>query len=53
MDEEPVEFHERIRQAYLFLAQKEPGRIRVVNSAGDIKDIQKEIRSIVLECLAK
>jgi dTMP kinase len=53
MDEEPVEFHERIRQAYLFLAQKEPGRIRVVNAAGDIKDIQKEIRSIVLECLAK
>lgn len=53
MDEEPVEFHERIRQAYLFLAQKEPGRIRVVNAAGDIKDIQEEIRSIVLECLAR
>ncbi|MBI2485931.1 MAG: dTMP kinase [Deltaproteobacteria bacterium] len=53
MDEEPVEFHERIRQAYVFIAQKEPGRIRVVNAAGDIKEIQEEIRSIVLECLSK
>jgi dTMP kinase len=53
MDEEPVEFHERIRQAYLFIAQKEPGRIRVVNAAGDIKEIQEEIRSIVLECLSE
>jgi dTMP kinase len=53
MDEEPVEFHERIRQAYVFIAQKEPGRIRVVNAAGDIKEIQEEIRSIVLECLSE
>jgi dTMP kinase len=53
MDEEPVEFHESIRQAYVFIAQKEPGRIRVVNAAGDIKEIQEEIRSIVLECLSE
>ncbi len=53
MDEEPVEFHERIRQAYVLMAQKEQKRIRVVNAAGDIKDIQEEIRSIVLECLSK
>jgi thymidylate kinase len=48
-----VEFHESIRQAYVFIAQKEPGRIRVVNAAGDIKEIQEEIRSIVLECLSE
>jgi len=53
MDEEPLEFHERIRQAYLLMAQKEPKRIRVVNAAMDVDEIQEEIRNIVLKSLPK
>jgi dTMP kinase len=51
IDEEPLEFHERIRQGYLFIAQKEPERIKVVNAARDINEVQNEVRSIVLERL--
>lgn len=53
MDEEPVEFHERVRHGYIFIAQKEPKRVRVVNAARDVDQIQKEIRTIVLERLSK
>ncbi len=53
MDEEPVEFHERIRQAYLLIAQKEPVRIKVVNAAVNVNEIQEEIRNIVLKSLLR
>jgi len=51
MDEESLEFHERIRQGYISIAQKEPERIRIINAARDIKEVQEEIRRIVLEYL--
>lgn len=53
MDEEPVEFHERVRNGYIFIAQKEPRRIKVVNAARDIDEVQEEIRTVVLERLSR
>ncbi|MGE5443651.1 MAG: dTMP kinase [Ignavibacteriales bacterium] len=53
MDEEPVEFHERVRNGYIFIAQKEPRRIKVVNAARDIDEVQEEIRIVVLERLSR
>lgn len=53
MDEEPVEFHERVRHGYISIAQKEPKRVRVVNAAREVDEIQEEIRAIVLERLSK
>ena len=53
MDEEPVEFHERVRHGYIFIAQKEPKRVRVVNAAREVDQIQEEIKTIVLERLSK
>ncbi len=53
MDEEPLEFHERIRQGYIFIAQKEPKRVKIVNASKDVFEIQQEIRNIVLGHLAK
>jgi dTMP kinase len=53
MDLEPLEFHERIRQGYMYIAQKEPDRVKVVNAARDINEIQEEIKSIVVEYLPK
>ncbi len=53
MDEEPVEFHERVRQGYIFIAQKETRRVKVVNASRDVDDVQEEIRSKVLECLSR
>ena len=53
MDLEPLEFHERIRQGYMYIAQKEPDRVKVVNAARDINEIQEEIKGIVVEYLPK
>lgn len=53
MDEEPLEFHERVRQGYIFIAQKEPKRVKVVNATRDIYEIQQGIRNIVLSHISK
>ncbi len=37
LDQEPVEFHERVRQAYLDIAAHEPERFRVIPSAGPVE----------------
>jgi len=36
LDREPVEFHNRVREAYLNLARREPARIRVIPADGSI-----------------
>jgi len=41
LDQEPVEFHERVRQAYLDIAAREPQRFRVIPSAGPVEETFK------------
>ena len=49
MDEEPVEFHEMIRQGYMLIARRETDRIKKINADREILEIHSDIRSIVLE----
>lgn len=49
MDEEPLEFHEMIRQGYMLIARREPERIKSINADRDISAVQEEIRALVLE----
>jgi len=51
MDEEPLEFHEMIRQGYMLIARREPERIKKINADRDISGIHAEIKSIVLESI--
>jgi dTMP kinase len=37
LDQEPMEFHERVRQAYLDIAAREPERFRIISSAGPVE----------------
>jgi dTMP kinase len=37
LDQEPVEFHECVRQAYLDIAAREPERFRIIPSAGPVE----------------
>ncbi len=53
IDEEPVEFHERVRSGYISIAQKKPKRIKVVNATRDIDEVQEEIRTVVLGRLSR
>ncbi|HEU0178824.1 MAG TPA: dTMP kinase [Blastocatellia bacterium] len=50
LDQEPVEFHERVRKAYLEIAAREPERFRVIPAAGPVEEtfelMIKEVRSL-------
>ena len=51
-EEEPAKFFERVREAYLELAHAEPNRIRIVNAAGTVEEVQKAVAA-VLESLER
>ncbi|MBO0858386.1 MAG: dTMP kinase [Chloracidobacterium sp.] len=48
LDQEPVEFHERVRKAYLEIASREPERFRVIPATGQVEEtfdlMIKEVR---------
>ena len=52
MDEEPLEFHELIRQGYMLLARREPERIIKINADRDVEDIHGDIKNVVLSRLS-
>jgi dTMP kinase len=39
MDEQAVEFHTRVREAYLAMAAREPGRFRVIDGRADVETV--------------
>ncbi|HHU69780.1 MAG TPA: dTMP kinase [Thermoanaerobacterales bacterium] len=47
IESEELEFHERVREGYLYLAKKEPKRIKVLDGCRDKKVIYSEIVSLV------
>ena len=46
-EQEKIEFFERVRQAYLDMARKHPGRYRVIDAGQSLEAVQQLIR----ECL--
>jgi dTMP kinase len=46
-EEEPAKFFERVREAYLELARAEPGRIRIINAAGTVEEVQKAVAAVL------
>ena len=47
IEREAVEFHRRVRQGYLKIAESEPGRVKVVNAAGTIDDTFLNVRNLI------
>ena len=43
MEQQPAEFYQRVRSGYRELATREPKRIVLIDGAGDVDDIEKEI----------
>ncbi len=51
-EQERVDFHDRVRQAYLDRAQSNPGRIQVIDANNTIENIRKTLENIVsVRCL--
>jgi len=48
MDTEPIEFHEKIREGYLKLAEKEPERIKVIDASRSEDKVWEDVKRIVL-----
>jgi dTMP kinase len=47
MDDQSLEFHRRVWDAYHALAAAEPDRVKVVNGRADIDTIEREVWSVV------
>lgn len=43
MEEEPLEFHRRVREGYLKEAARDPGRIRILDAQRSPEDIHREV----------
>ncbi len=53
LEQERVEFHERVRAGYLRLARRAAGRWRVLDGRRPADEIEKEIRGLVTELLTR
>lgn len=51
LEREPIEFHERVREAFLELARAELGRIRVIDGTLPVEQVAARIRAYVDELL--
>jgi dTMP kinase len=47
MDDQAIEFHRKVYQAYHALAAAEPDRVKVVDGSADMDEIEREVWSIV------
>jgi dTMP kinase len=47
MDRETAEFYDRVRGAYLGIAQREPNRFKVIDANGSIDEVQKKVLDTV------
>ena len=47
IEQESLDFHERVRNAFLAIAQQEPHRVHIVDGTHDIKEIAESIEHIV------
>jgi dTMP kinase len=51
IESEAVDFHEKVRNGYIEIARKDPERVRLVDSSGEIEATAAEIRRIMEEFL--
>jgi dTMP kinase len=48
-ERENIDFHRRIREAYLNIFKNEPDRFRLIDAARDVDTIQKEVRRHIID----
>ena len=53
IEQEDIEFHKRVREGYLNLAQREPERIKVVTVKSKISETQLEIQKHIADLLRR
>lgn len=51
LDLEALDFHKKVRAAYLDLAQEYPERIKLVDASRDLEQVEKEVQTIITDYL--
>jgi len=51
LDIENADFHTRVRDAYLQIALKEPGRVKLIDTSGPVERTQERVREIIVPYL--
>jgi dTMP kinase len=51
LDSEDVEFHTRVRNAYLEIAKSNPDRVRVIDARGAVQETHEAVMDIVMPFL--
>ncbi|MFN2576774.1 MAG: dTMP kinase [Pyrinomonadaceae bacterium] len=51
LDSEDVEFHERVRKAYLEIAKSNPERVRVINASGSAQETHALVMDVLMPFL--
>ncbi|MCS7049287.1 MAG: dTMP kinase [Verrucomicrobiae bacterium] len=52
MENQALEFYERVRAGYLALAQREPARVKVVDGAKDLAAVEEEVWRLVQDVVS-
>jgi dTMP kinase len=47
IERETIDFHNKVRNAYLSIAQQEPDRVKVVDGTGNIDDVWERVRKVI------
>jgi dTMP kinase len=53
MDAQAVEFHHKVREAYLRMAAREPARFRVIDGRADVETVARAVRAAVEPALGR
>ena len=53
MERKSILYHKKVRNGYLDIAKKEPGRVKVISATAEIKDVQSAIRNLTLSTMSK
>ena len=51
LDIENAEFHTRVREAYLRIAEAEPKRVNVINSGGPVERTHERVKQLIVPFL--
>jgi dTMP kinase len=47
LERERADFHQRVREGYLQLAEEQPKRVKIIDGLGAVEQIQQRVRAIV------
>jgi len=53
MEKRSRQFHENVRRGYLAIAEENPGRIRTINTSGDIEDVYRVVKREIYDLIER